>query len=164
MNTDIAIRRARLPDVGAIVGLTKEFGQEGIMIPLSIGDTIERLRAFLVAVLPDGSLAGCVAVDATWDALVEIRSLAVRRDMQGRGIGRLLMDAALADAVDFGAKEAFTLTYVPEFFARFGFSLTTRDSLPHKVWLVCVKCPRFPDCGEVAMKKTFEGTPCQTLS
>jgi amino-acid N-acetyltransferase len=125
------------------------------MIPLSIGDVIERIRGFLVASLPDGTLVGCVAVDATWDSLVEIRSLAVRRDCQKNGIGKMLMDAALADAVDFGAKEAFTLTYVPEFFARFGFGLISRDSLPHKVWLVCVKCPRFPDCGEVAMKKAL---------
>lgn len=125
------------------------------MIPLSIGDVIERLRAFLVAETPDGTLVGCVAVDATWDRLVEIRSLAVSRERQKRGVGKMLMDAALADAADFGAKEVFTLTYVQDFFARFGFEVISRDSLPHKVWLVCVKCPRFPDCGEVAMKRTL---------
>ena len=149
---EITIRRARLPDVGGIVALTKEFGAEGIMIPLSIGDTLERLRSFLVACLPDGTLAGCVAVDATWDLLVEVRSLAVERKRHKSGIGRLLLEAALDDAREFGANEVFTLTYVPEFFARFGFSIVNRDTLPHKVWLVCVKCPKFPDCGEVAMK------------
>ncbi len=149
---EITIRRARLPDVGGIVALTKEFGAEGIMIPLSIGDTLERLRSFLVACLPDGTLVGCVAVDATWDLLVEVRSLAVERKRHKSGIGRLLLEAALDDAREFGANEVFTLTYVPEFFARFGFSIVNRDTLPHKVWLVCVKCPKFPDCGEVAMK------------
>lgn len=149
---DITIRRARLPDVGAIVELTREFGQEGIMIPLSIGDTIERIRAFLVAQMPDGAIVGCVAVDPTWDLLVEIRSLAVNRLMHQHGIGRRLMQAALEDAREFGAKEVFTLTYVPDFFKRFGFDIVNRDTLPHKVWLVCVKCPRFPDCGEVPMK------------
>ncbi|MCD8139054.1 MAG: N-acetyltransferase [Planctomycetaceae bacterium] len=149
---DITIRRARLPDVAKLVELTREFGQEGIMIPLSIGDTIERLRSFLVAQTPDGTIVGCVAVDATWEYLVEIRSLAVSRTLHAHGIGRILMRAALEDAREFGAKEVFTLTYVPEFFKRFGFALVPRDSLPHKVWLVCVKCPRFPDCGEVPMK------------
>ncbi len=153
---EIAIRRARLPDVGALVALTKPFGAEGIMIPLSIGDTLERIRSFLVACLPDGTIAGCVAVDATWDLLVEIRSLAVEKARHGAGIGRMLMEAALADAREFGAKEAFTLTYVPDFFSRFGFETVNRDTLPHKVWLVCVKCPKFPDCGEVAMKLRFE--------
>lgn len=154
---NITIRRARLPDVGAIVKVTKVFGEEGIMIPLSIGDTLERLRAFQVAVDDAGEIVGCVAVDATWDFLVEIRSLAVRKDCHGHGIGRMLMDAALADARDFGAQEAFTLTYVPDFFTRFGFSIVNRDTLPHKVWLACVKCPRFPDCGEVPMKMKLPG-------
>ena len=149
---EITIRRARLPDVGAIVNVTREFGKEGIMIPLSIGDTIERLRAFQVATLPDGEIVGCVAVDATWDLLVEIRSLAVAREHHQHGIGRILMEAALRDARDFGAKEVFTLTYVPDFFRRFGFEIVDRNTLPHKVWLVCVKCPKFPDCGEVPMK------------
>ena len=149
---EITIRRARLPDVKAIVQVTRDFGNEGIMIPLSIGDTLERLRAFQVATLPDGTIVGCVAVDATWDFLVEIRSLAVGREYHKHGIGRLLMDAALEDARAFGAKEVFTLTYVPDFFARFGFEQVSRDTLPHKVWLVCVKCPKFPDCGEVPMK------------
>ncbi len=153
---DITIRRARLPDVASIVAVTREFGQEGIMIPLSMGDTLERLRSFLVACVPDGTpdgkIIGCVAVDATWDLLVEIRSLAVERKSHKSGVGRLLLEAALRDAEEFGAKEIFTLTYVPEFFAKFGFEIINRDTLPHKVWLVCVKCPKFPDCGEVAMK------------
>ncbi len=149
---DIHIRRARLPDVAAIVAVTKEFGAEGIMIPLSLGDVLERLRSFLVACDPEGNIVGCVAVDATWDLLVEIRSLAVRRGLHGSGVGRALLEAALADAREFGAKEVFTLTYIPEFFAKFGFGIINRDTLPHKVWLVCVKCPKFPDCGEVAMK------------
>ena len=156
---EITIRRARLPDVGAIVGLTKVFGNEGIMIPLSIGDTLERLRAFQVAVDPEGTIVGCIAVDATWDRLVEIRSLAVQRECHKHGIGRMLMAAALQDARDFGAEEVFTLTYVPDFFSRFGFELIDRNTLPHKVWLVCVKCPKFPDCGAVAMKLQLPGRP-----
>ena len=150
---DIRIRKARLPDVAAIVDVTREFGREGIMIPLSIGDTLERLRNFLVAETPEGKIIGCVAVDATWDLLVEIRSLAVARDWHKKSIGRRLVEAALIEAREFGAEEAFTLTYVPDFFKRFGFDIIDRNTLPHKVWLVCVKCPKFPDCGEVAMKR-----------
>lgn len=153
---EIHIRRARLPDVPAIVNATREFGKEGIMIPLSIGDTLERIRDFLVAELPDGSIIGCVAVDATWDRLVEIRSLAVMREYHKNNIGRQLVEAALADAREIGATEVFTLTYVPGFFEKFGFEVIDRNTLPHKVWLVCVKCPKFPDCGEVALKLSLE--------
>lgn len=152
---EINIRKARLPDVSAIVRVTRDFGNEGIMIPLSIGDTLERLRAFQVAELKDGTIIGCVAVDATWDYLVEIRSLAVVREWQKHQIGRRLVESALREAGEFGAREVFTLTYVPDFFKRFGFEVIDRNTLPHKVWLVCVKCPKFPDCGEVAMKMTL---------
>lgn len=152
MHVEINIRGARLPDIQSIVNLTREFGNEGIMIPLSIGDTLERIKNFQVAVDSDCTVIGCVAVDAIWDRLVEIRSLAVKRDLHKRNIGRRLVEAALRDAGDLGAEEVFTLTYVPDFFARFGFRIIDRNTLPHKVWLACVKCPKFPDCGEVAMK------------
>ncbi len=152
---DINIRKARLTDVQAIINVTREFGKEGVMIPLSIGDTIERVRNFLVAESPDGTVIGCIAVDATWDRLVEIRSLAVGKEWQKHGIGRMLVNAALKEATEFGALEVFTLTYVPDFFQKFGFEIIDRATLPHKVWLVCVKCPKFPDCGEIAMKRSL---------
>lgn len=155
---EITIRNARLPDVAAIVNVARDFGREGIMIPLSIGDTLERLRNFLVAELANGDIVGCIAVDPTWDRLVEIRSLAVVREWQKKNIGRRLVEAALAEARAIGAREVFTLTYVPEFFQRFGFQLIDRNTLPHKVWLVCVKCPKFPDCGEVALKLDLDST------
>ncbi|MDR3211984.1 MAG: N-acetyltransferase [Planctomycetota bacterium] len=146
-------RKALLSDVSALVNLTREFGQEGIMIPLSLGDASERIREFSVVEVDSGRLVGCVAVHPTWDLLMEIRSLAVIRSEQGKNHGRRLMEAALADAVAIGAEELFTLTYIPDFFRRFGFQPVDRNSLPHKVWLDCVKCPKFPDCGEVAMKR-----------
>ncbi len=137
------------------MAVVREFANAGLMIPLSVGDTLERLRSFLVATIPGGEIVGCVCVDTTWEYLVEIRSLAVKSEYQKHGVGRLLLDAALADAAAFGAKEVFTLTYVPDFFKRFEFQIVPRDALPHKVWLVCVKCPKFPDCGEVPMKRSL---------
>lgn len=149
----IVIRSARLGDVAAIVDVAREFGRQEIMIPLSMGDVTERLREFQVAEREDGKIVGCVAVHVTWGNLVEVRSLAVLTEEQGRQIGRMLMDAAFADAANLGATEIFTLTYIPEFFRLFGFEVVDRGTLPHKVWLDCVKCPKFPDCGEVAMKR-----------
>ena len=142
-----------MPDVSAIVAVTRDFGREGVMIPLAMGDATERLREFQVAEDGGGKIVGCVAVHVTWGLLVEIRSLAVVREEQGRGVGRMLMKAAFADARGLGAEEIFTLTYIPDFFRSFGFTATERGELPHKVWLDCVKCPKFPDCGETAMKR-----------
>ncbi len=155
MRVDISIRRARLDDVTGIVEVIRDFGNQGVMIPLAIGDVTERLREFQVAEHSSGKLVGCVAIHITWGTLVEIRSLAVIKEEQGKEIGRLLMDAAFADAKELGATELFTLTYIPTFFEHFGFGMVDRNSLPHKVWLDCVKCPKFPDCGEVALKRAL---------
>ena len=146
------IRKARLTDIHAIHALIKPFAAEEIMLPLSVGEVTERLRDFLVAE-EEGRLVGTVAVHVTWGTLVEVRSLAVDRSHRGRGLGRQLVEAAHAEARELGAEDVFVLTYIPEFFESFGYTRISRDELPHKVWLDCVKCPKFPDCGEVALKR-----------
>lgn len=149
-----SIRSARLNDVTAIHALVNKFATRQVMLPLSFGDITERLRDFLL-VERDGQLLGTVAVHVTWDTLVEIRSLAVLEESQGEGLGRRLIAAALDEARRLGATEVFTLTYVPEFFEKYGFQRVERSVLPHKVWQDCTKCPKFPDCGETALKLTL---------
>jgi amino-acid N-acetyltransferase len=147
----IQIRKALLSEVVPIHRLVNEFAGGDLMLPLSVGDVTDRLRDFWVA-LDGDELIGSVALHVTWGKLVEIRSLAVRKDRQERGLGGRLVKAALKDAREMGADEIFTLTYVPGYFKRFGFKLCDRSELPHKVWVDCVKCPKFPDCGETAMR------------
>jgi len=149
------IRRARMTDVEAIHALVKSFGEQGLMLPLAIGDITERLRDFMVAE-ENGEIVGSVALHVTWGRLVEVRSLAVRRDHQGRDLGRQLVAAAHEDARALGAQEIFVLTYIPSFFEKLGYTRVDREALPHKVWQDCVKCPKFPDCGEVALKISVE--------
>lgn len=148
----ITIRKARCEDVPVIHRLVKTFADQELMLPLSIGDITERLRDFLLADL-DGTLVGCGAVRITWETLVELRSLAVDKAAQGHGAGKALVEALLADARTLGATEIFTLTYIPGFFESFGFERIDRASLPHKVWQDCTKCSKFPDCGEIALKR-----------
>ena len=40
-----------------------------------------------------------------------------------------------------------------KFFKKLRYKVIKRDQLPHKVWGECVKCPLFPDCGEVPLIK-----------
>ncbi len=149
------IRKARLTDIGRIHGLVKPFADREQMLPLSIGDITERLRDF--SVFEDhGDVVGCIALHVTWGELMEIRSLAVADRFQGRGIGRKLVLAAHEEAREMHARELFVLTYVPDFFAALGYERIPREELPHKVWSDCIKCPRFPDCGEVALKIRLE--------
>lgn len=147
----LLIRKALLSEVVPIHRLVNEFAGGDLMLPLSVGDVTDRLRDFWV-VWDGNELIGCVALHVTWNKLVEIRSLAVRKDRQKHGLGRRLVKEALREAREMGAEEVFTLTYAPGYFKRFGFKICDRSELPHKVWVDCVKCPKFPDCGETAMR------------
>ena len=145
------IRKARVTDIPVIQGLTRVFSEKKLMLSLSYGDIIERLRDFLLYLDEDENVIGCIALHVSWEDIVEIRSLAVDEKYQGAGIGVKLVLAALEDARELGAKKVFTLTFVPDFFAKSGFTHVERSTLPHKIWKDCMKCPLFPDCGETAM-------------
>jgi amino-acid N-acetyltransferase len=56
-----------------------------------------------------------------WDDLAEIRTIAVREDCQGLGIGHGLVDALLQRARAVGVDRVFCLTFAVDFFGRHGF-------------------------------------------
>ncbi len=145
------IRKARVTDVKVIQALTKPFAEKGKMLPVSYGDITERLRDFFLYLDDSGEPIGCIALHVSWEDLVEIRTLAVKEEAQGHGIGTKLIQAALDEARELQAKKVFTLTFVPDFFSRSGFVEVEHSTLPHKIWQDCMKCVLFPDCGETAM-------------
>jgi amino-acid N-acetyltransferase len=144
------IRKARMGDIEPIYALVTQFARRGIMLPRSRADLYEGLRDFVVADLR-GRIVGCGALTIEWDNLAEIKSLVVVRPHQRRGLGRRLVKACLREARRLGIGKVFALTAAPSFFERVGFSRVSRESLPHKVWSDCVKCPKFPDCDELAV-------------
>jgi len=75
----------------------------------------------------------------------------VSEDSQRQGIGAGLMEACLKEAKGLGIPTVFCLTYQPAFFEKFKFSQIDKMELPRKVWTECYRCPKFPDCGEVAL-------------
>lgn len=146
-----SIRRAHVDDVAVIHALVRDFARENLMLSLSFGDITERLRDFHLVEDENGVVVGCAALHIVWEGLAEVRSLAVSRQVQGKGLGRMLIDALLEDARALQVTEVFTLTFVPDFFSKLGFVEIDRSTLPHKVWQECTRCPLFPDCGETAM-------------
>ncbi len=151
------IEKARISDPPAIMALINGFARREVMLPRSLNDVYESLRDFIVY-RDGGEIVGCAALHVSWKGLGEIRSLAVRENSQSRGVGRDLVEACLAEAQEMGMERVFVLTYVPEFFQRFGFEPYPKEDLPHKIWAVCIHCPKFPDCDEVALVKTLEGS------
>lgn len=156
----VTVRPARASDARPIVSLVNELAVQQIMLPRSPASVIENIRDFLVAEV-DGALAGCGALAVTWTDLGEIRSLAVHPGHQKRGIGRALVDALVADADRLGLPRLFAFTYVPDFFARVGFTTCEHEELPHKVFNDCMHCPKFLACDEIAMVRVLdaEATP-----
>jgi amino-acid N-acetyltransferase len=143
------IGKATLADAKEIRELVNGYADDGLMLPLSLSEVYDRLRDFSVE--RDGALLGCCSLRIVWDGLLEIRSLAVAEAARGHGVGRRLVEACLAEARELGPTRVFALTYIPDYFARFGFARVDKSELPHKVWADCVKCPKFPDCDEVAV-------------
>jgi amino-acid N-acetyltransferase len=146
----VEIRKARMSDVEPIHKLVTEFSRRGIMLARSRSDLYEALRDFVVADA-GGRIVGCGALTIEWDNLAEVKSVAVAKPYQRRGIGHRLVKACLAEARRLGIGKVFALTMAPTFFEQIGFAMVDRDSLPHKVWSDCVNCPKFPDCDEVAV-------------
>lgn len=135
-----------------IRSLIEPFVREGLILPRSLHSIYTTIRDFWVQDDGvDGGITGCCALQVTWLDLAEIRTLAVRRDRQGMDVGRDLVRACLDEARSLGVKRVFTLTYVPEFFVKMGFSEVDKGSLPHKIWADCIHCQYFPECKEVAL-------------
>lgn len=145
------IRPARVGDVPAIQELIRSFADRKLMIRRSLGELYESIREFLVVTDDDGQVIGCAALHVFWEDLAELKCLAVAERAQGRGVGRMLVDACWDAAKALEIKTVFTLTYVAEFFEKCGYHRIEKADLPHKIWNECVRCPLFPNCNEIAL-------------
>ena len=150
------IRKATISDIQQIYTLLAEFAEKGHLLARPLSKLYDDIRDFFVYVdKPEGQVLGCCALQICWEHLAEVRSLAVHPDHWGKDIGTALLDAVFADAVSFGIREVFTLTYIPDFFIKFGFTRIDKADLPLKIWADCITCVKFPDCDETAMMKTL---------
>lgn len=148
-------RKARFTDVEAIHAIVNGYAEEGQMLARARNVLYETLRDMTVAE-EDGKIVGVGALHLTWDALAEVRTLAVDKEYSRRHIGTRIVERLLQEAKEIGVKTVFTLTYRPDFFGTLGFVETSKDSLHHKVWKDCINCPKFPNCDEIAMTLSVE--------
>lgn len=144
------IRKAKIADIKAAHKLINEFAGKGEMIPRSLNDLYENMRDIFVCE-EKGGIKGVCALHILWEDLAEIRSLSVKPDSQGTGIGKGLVTACLREAKGLGITKIFALTYHPDFFKKMGFKDIDKSELPQKIWGDCLRCPKFPDCDESAV-------------
>ena len=150
-----SLRRARTTDVEVIHKLINFYADRDEMLPRSLNELYENIRDFFV-VEDSGRVSGCCALHITWADLAEVKGLAVREEARGKRFGERLVEACLEDAKELGVSRLFVLTYIPDYFERFGFRRVEKAELPQKVWSECIRCPKFPDCGEVSMVLDLE--------
>jgi amino-acid N-acetyltransferase len=149
--TSFQVLRASVTDAAIIHDLINGYARKGEMLPRTMSEVYQNLRDFYVVRDGDGATVACGALHILWEDLAEIKSLAVREDLQGQRIGARLVDACVDDARQLGLSTVFALTYRPGFFERLGFDQADVMTLPRKVWGECYRCPKFPGCNEIAM-------------
>ena len=144
------VEKARIGDIPQIQRLVNYFADKGEMLPRSLSELYENIRDLFV--VRDGDeVVACAALHIFWSDLAEIRAVAVAEEIQDKGAGALLVQACLEETRSLGIETVFCLTYKPDFFERLGFHQVDMMELPRKVWGECLKCPKFPNCDEVAL-------------
>lgn len=147
---DYVVRPAAIGDVPYIHHLVENYAAQGNLLPRPMGELYRHLRDFFVVEV-NAKIAGCGALEIFTEDLGEIRSLVVDDQYKRHGLGRLLVDRLLAEARTIGLRRIMALTYVPEFFHKLGFKTVPKETLPEKVWGICVKCYKFNNCDEIAV-------------
>lgn len=144
------IRKAKLTEIAEIKKLLDSAAESGNVLRRPLMELYENVRDFYTYVDELG-LVGCCALHIDTVDLAEVRSLVVRPDKRGDGIGKRLLEACLEEARALEISRVYALTRNTAFFSKNGFSEVPKQDLPHKVFNDCVRCPSFPDCDEVAM-------------
>ena len=147
----LVVRKAELKDVKAIYGILKVYADQQIVLARDETDITFYLKNFSVCEA-DGVIVGCVALRDFGNELMEVRSLAVKEEFKGMGIGR----AMLQFLIDCLKKEkqntrVFALTYQDKFFQKLGFNVVAKELFPEKIWADCEKCPKKEHCDEIAV-------------
>ena len=146
----VRVRKAVLPDAGAIHGLIFEYARDHNLLARTLPEICENIRDFTVA--EDGKgIMGCGALHFYGMHLGEVRSIAVWPRYRRRGIGGMIIDALLDEADQHRLPCVCLFTRIPVFFKALGFAEVDRGRLPDKIYKDCKDCRRRDECDEVAM-------------
>jgi amino-acid N-acetyltransferase len=146
------IDHAVTSDVKEIHALIQHFAEKGLVLPRSLLSIYQHLQCMYVA-RENNQIVGVGGLHFLGHDLGEVRSLVVSSDHMGKGIGRLLVEHIANEAARLGVKRLISFTYQVEFFRKCGFEIVDKSTLPEKVWIDCVNCPKLDCCDETAMIK-----------
>lgn len=144
------IRPARPTDIPGILELLNEHARRGDVLPRTAVSITQTLDDWLVGVR-DGQVIACVSLLFYTEALAEVRSLAVHDDVKGQGWGRTIVKELITKANLRGVPTLFALTRAVKFFQGVGFTVTSMERFPEKVYRDCLQCPVRHACDETAV-------------
>ena len=114
------VRRATIHDVPAIRDLIDAHTGSRRLLGKATVTLYEDVQEFFVA--ERGSeVVACGALHVLWADLAEVRTLAVRPDLRGSGLGHRVLVRLLDQARDLGITRVFCLTFETDFFGAHGF-------------------------------------------
>ena len=116
----LIIRPAGTKDVKAIRELIDLYALQRRLLTKETVTLYESVQEFTVAEF-EGQVVGCGALHVMWEDLAEVRTLAVREEFRGKGLGKRMLEEIFNRAKVIGVKRLFCLTFETEFFARHGF-------------------------------------------
>lgn len=107
----------------ALSALIEPFVRQRKLLPRTIDELALLLPNYFVAEAGD-RIVGCVALEVYSSKLAELRSLVVDPEFQGRGVGKLLVEACVNRAREEQILEVMAITSAEEFFQSCGFDFT----------------------------------------
>jgi amino-acid N-acetyltransferase len=119
-------------DIPAISALNNAFAPQGLTLMRSQDFVETHLQDYRVVRSPDGAVLGCAALDDYSPSLGELVSLAVVPEVQGQGIGKLLMEAIEDLARKRGYPEIFAVSFSDRLFLGMGYNASSVVQYPEK--------------------------------
>jgi amino-acid N-acetyltransferase len=150
------IRAAETRDVPALLALINGYADRNMLLRRTEESLRARLQDFVVALSAHGEVLGCGALTELGPGLGEVRSLAVREDQAGHGLGRRLVERLMQDAAARGFGQVLALTRRVPFFESLGFSVTRRELFLEKLAADCAACPMNLCCDETAVVRPVD--------
>jgi len=120
------ISPAKPSHVLALLEFIHPFVTDRILLPRT-EDELDDLIATGFVAERDGQIVGFCSLEVYSPKLGEIRSLAVDPSLQGKGIGKQLVERCIELAKSKGIREVMAITSTEQFFQSCGFNFTLPD-------------------------------------
>jgi amino-acid N-acetyltransferase len=148
--TAITLRTAEVREARKLHALIQANLEEGHLLPRTLGELKIHANRFVVAV-KGRSIVGCAELASLSPTVAEVRSLAVDTKARGGRVGVMIVDELRRRARREGFDRLCAFTHAPGYFIHMGFSIVPHLWLTEKIFIDCVKCPQFRQCGQYAM-------------